>query len=286
VTLSVSSAFFERLQEDGIQIVELVDLFTPNGSFHWTTGNEPLTAALSGQATTYDPFPGRALGGGKRNAELKTSALQFLVANSGSVLGDILSGQELHRSTVTVARVFPDTPDLDRMVIFDGSLGAISWDRNKVQGQVRDGVRNLVNEWPPYSYHDKCSWRFGGQGCGVDTSSFTITLSGDVAISASSSSKAALWVNCFGAAFADDHFTFGRLTATGGVNSGSVRTVRVHTGSLLGLSHGFPATPQNSDSYTLFPGCRKRLVTDCHSKYDNADRFMGFKWIPLQEDGF
>jgi hypothetical protein len=36
----------------------------------------------------------------------------------------------------------------------------------------------------------------------------------------------------------------------------------------------------------IYPGCRKRLTEDCKSTYNNAENFMGFPWIPIQEQAF
>jgi hypothetical protein len=69
------------------------------------------------------------------------------------------------------------------------------------------------------------------------------------------------------------------------VNSGQVRTVRAHSGDQIDLSHQFGGLV-NSLSADVYPGCRKRRVTDCESKYDNLANFNGHEWIPIQEDAF
>lgn len=284
MTISVSSAFFERLQADGVQIIELIDLQTPNGDFHWTTQNEPIMASFSGATVEYGIFPGEAEAAQKQNSELKVAQARFTVANSGDVFSAIMNGQELMRSTLTVSRVFPDTPGLGRWYLYQGPVGDFAWNRDTITGQARDLNTWVGRRFPPYSYQDKCAWTFGGAGCGVTVGSFTVAISGDQ-IDVSSSSKLRLIVTSFPGAPADDYYSFGRVSFFSGANSGSVRTVRVHTGQLLALSHPLPSAVTSTDAFSLSPGCRRRFVTDCHSKFDNADRFLGFKWIPLQENG-
>jgi uncharacterized phage protein (TIGR02218 family) len=284
MTISVSSVFFERLQLDDIEIVELIDLETPNGSFHWTTRNEPLFATYSGATKEYGIFPGDAQAAQKQNSNLKVATARFTLANSGSVFDAILTGQELMRSRLTVSRVFPDTPDLGRWYLYQGPVGDIAWNRDTISGNARDLNTWVDRRFPPYSYQDKCSWRFGSTGCGVVVSSFTVTISGDQ-IDVSSSSRMKLIVTSFPGNPANGHFDFGRVSFFSGANSGSVRTIRVHTGQLLALSHNLPSSVTSTDAFSLSPGCRRRLLTDCHSKFDNSGRFLGFKWIPLQEQG-
>jgi len=289
--LDISSAFFERLQNDDVgELVELIDLATPNGTFHWTTRNEPLLASFSGSPLMYDPFPGDASPAGARNTELAVAAARFAVANSGSILQDILQGQELMRTSIRIRRVFADTPGLDEWHLFEGTIQDIQHSRDIVSGQVRDKMSFVARAFPPYAYQDKCIWRFGSQGCGIDVSSFTETVS-PAQLVVGSSSKLALYVDSYTGGRDDDFYSLGRATCVFGSNSGSIRQVRVHTGAVVGLSHPLPAAPGASDVWELQAGCRKRLITDCHSKFSNVNTgqtfgFAGFPWIPVQDNAY
>jgi hypothetical protein len=35
-----------------------------------------------------------------------------------------------------------------------------------------------------------------------------------------------------------------------------------------------------TDSVFAFAGCNRDYPTDCISKFDNGEHFMGFKWVP------
>jgi hypothetical protein len=164
-----------------------------------------------------------------------------------------------------------------------GRISDFAWDRNQISGSVRDNWNSALQRWPYYNFQDGCIWKFGSPACGFDTSSVTITTSIDVA------SSTTIAVLCHSGSLTQSYnngfFDFGRFQATGGVNSGSVRTVRAHSGDLLLMSHPFGATVASLEA-TVYPGCRKRRISDCRSKYDNEHNFFGNEWIPIQEDGF
>ena len=288
MTLNVNSAFFDRLQGDSIEgLVELVDLTTPNGSFHWVTRNEPLLATFSGANIVYDPFPGETTPAGARNTELAVSAARFAFGNSGDLLNNIILGREMMRSQVRIRRVWADTPGLDEWIVFDGTVQDVQHNRDVISGQVRDKMAFVKRQWPPYVYQDTCIWRFGNDGCGVDVSSFTDTIS-PAQLTVGSSSRGSLFVTT---SRGDDFFSLGRATCVGGTNSGSIRQIRSHSGSAILLSHPLAQNPGSSDVWELQAGCRKRLIADCTSKFNNVNSgqttgYAGFPWIPIQDNAY
>ena len=279
-----NSGFFDKLQEDGINMAVLIDLLTPTANFFWTTQNDDvITSTFSGDMQQYTPFPGEPSKGPAKGTDLLISTVRFIVANSGNVFDALIIGKELPRSDVIMRRYFVDTPGLGTMPMLCGRLSNFAWDRNEIAGAVRDSWNSALQRWPYYNWQDGCIWKFGSPGCGFDTSSVTITTSIDVA------SSTAISVLCVSGSltqsYANGFFDFGRFDATGGVNSGSVRTVRAHSGDLLLMSHPFGASVESLEA-TVFPGCRKRRIIDCRSKYDNEVNFFGNEWTPIQEDGF
>lgn len=284
MVLPISSGYWEMLQTDDPQIAVAIDLFTPAGDFHWTTQNDDTSFDnSSGAAVTYTPFPGVPLGGNRRGTDITVAAMDFIIANSGGVFDALILGKELHRSSIVLRRYFTNTPGLGAVEFMRGSLGDFTWDRDMLQGQVRDPIGSAKQKWPYYNYQDNCVWKFGSPACGFDTSSVTITLSVDVA------SSTTLNILCVSGSltqsYANDFFTFGKFSAIGGVNSGQVRTVRAHSGDQIDLSHAYGGVVSSLEA-TIFPGCRKRRVSDCTSKYDNLHNFLGWEWIPIQEEAF
>jgi hypothetical protein len=190
-------------------------------------------------------------------------------------------------ATLKIGRVFVDTPDLGRMFYYEGRLGDLNRDRRAITGQARSKWDSGQQRWPYYNYQDNCAWRFAGPGCGVDASSHTLTLA---TTSLSIGSCTTINILCasgtLSSSFAAARFDRGRFTVTGGVNSGQIRTVRAHTGDLIFLSHPLAINSFAGMTATIYPGCRKRILEDCHSLYNNAENHFGFKWIPIQEDAF
>jgi len=275
------------LQQDDVRLCELIDLEARTASFHWTSANGPITYTLSGVATVYEPFPGVAGGGAEQGIDLGAAMIDFGMANTGTLFSALLQGGELEMAAVKVGRVFVDTPDLGRMFYYEGKLGDLSFDRASVGGQARSKWASGELRWPYYNYQDNCAWRFGGPGCGINTSSFTLTLAtASIQTGSCTTINIEIKPGTLAASFSNSRFDFGRFTVTGGVNSGQVRTIRAHTADLLMLSHPLAINSFTGMTATIFPGCRKQLVRDCTTLYNNAENHLGFKWIPIQEDAF
>jgi uncharacterized phage protein (TIGR02218 family) len=261
---------------------DLIDLESSIGNFHWTSANQAITYTLSGNPTVYEPFPG-AGGGLEDSLDMVVATAEFTFANTGEILSALIERGELNMATVKIGRIHIYSPNLGRMDVFEGKIGDSNRNRTTVQGEVRNLWNSLSVRFPPYTYQDRCAWRFGGPGCGFDTSS--VTISGSVNVS-SSNALTFLAAGSLLAGQPNGRSDFGRVTITGGVNSGAIRTVRVHTGDLLQLSHPLPINDLTDLTFDLFPGCKKRFIEDCASVYNNTENFLGFPWIPIQEDAF
>lgn len=284
MVMPMSSGYWAKLQNDDPQIAVAIDLFTPGGNWYWTTQNDEVSLNnSSGDLTNYSPFPGQPLGGNRRSTDMAIATMNFVMANSGGVFDNLILGKELGRSTIVLRRYFTDTPGLGAVEAMRGSVGDFQWDRNQISGQIRDGLGSATQQWPYYNFQDNCIWKFGSPACGFDTSSVTITLSIDV------SSSTQLKIMCVSGSitqsYANDFFTFGKFTSTFGVTSGQQRTVRAQSGDQFDLSHQFGGAVSSIQA-DVFPGCRKRRVSDCQSKYDNVGNFAGWEWIPVQEEAF
>lgn len=279
-----SSAYWLKLQQDDVRMAVAIDLFTPGDAFHWTTQNDDVAMDnSSGNAVTYTPFPGVPLGGTRKATDLTITTVNMIMANSGGVFDALILGKELGRSEIVLRRYFTDTPAFGTVEIMRGKIADFKWNRDEITGSVRDRWDSANQTWPYYNFQDGCIWKFGSPACGFDTSSVTITLSVDVA------SSTQLKIMCVSGSltqsYDNDFFTFGKFSATGGVNSGQVRTVRAHSGDQLDMSHQFGGVVSSLEA-KVFPGCRKRRITDCVSKYDNQVNFNGHEWIPIQENAF
>ena len=282
----VNSAFWLRCQQDAVEMTDLIDFQLPNGeSFHWTTTNGDVTWTRSGVATKYVPFLGSGGGDFTEDTKLGVTVLNFMLANTGSALQQQLLSQDFAQARVWWGQVFVDTPDLGRNPIYYGKMGDFSYDRLQVTGQARNLWKSLNIQWPPYTYNDRCVLRFGSPVCGVLTSSYATTIA---SINVSSSNVLTLIVKSgtLSGSFSNGRFDFGRATCTWGTNSGHVRPIMAHTGDLLQFPYPWPNSDLTSLQLTINPGCKKRLIEDCTSLYNNNVNFMGFPWGVKEGDAY
>ncbi len=278
---NINSAFFAKLQEDSIQIVELLELSTTGGrSWKWTSGNETIVSSLA----DWIPFPGQPASGIEESIDLGVGIVDFTLANSSDTFNSLLRGQELDSALITVRRVFVDTPDLDAMLIYEGRLGEFTHNRTQMSGRMRDKLGGLSQAFPYYTYMDQCVWRFGGTGCAFDTSG--VTTSGDIVSSSGNLVFAAASGTLHVDSYGPNRFEYGKFSFLTGTNSGSVRAIFASSGDIITMSHRLPFTSNSGDNFSIYPGCNKRLIEDCKSLYNNSSNFLGFPWIPRQENAF
>lgn len=276
---SISSVFWSGLQADNVELCELIELTTSTETFRWATTNAPLQVG----SYTYDPFPGMAGRGSEESSDLGVGTVEFGLANSGSI-NSLLMSNQLASATVTVSRVFTNSPNLGRMYIFRGQVGDLSYTRDHISGMIRNKFSGVTGRWPYFTYQDKCVWRFGSTGCGIDVANYTVTTTANV-----NSSNPYVLVALPGSlsgTYAPGILEKGKVTVLTGVNSGHVRSVRANTGDLLVLSHPLPYQLDASFGFQIHPGCRKRYEEDCVTRYNNGTRFLGFPWIPKTEAAF
>lgn len=282
-----NSAFMARLQLDDIDIVEIIDLELPGGGgmFHFTTCNQPVMYTLSGAATSYVPFAGGTPTGVQQDNALGVSVIDFVLQNSITAVSDMVDNSDFAIARLKIGRVFSSTPDLGRMEMYNGQVGDFSYDRIALKGQARNIWKSLNVQWPYYLYQDTCGWRFGSAGCGINTQSLGVTIN-SLIVNSSTTIDLQFPAGTLTNSFASGRFDFGRITVTGGVNSGAIRTIRSHVGDHVSLSYDLANADVTSISFVILPGCRKRIVEDCHSIYNNAKNAIAYWSIPVQEKAF
>ena len=79
-----------------------------------------------------------------------------------------------------------------------------------------------------------------------------------------------------------DWFDHGLVVFRSGANAGVAREVETYTeGSKdFVLFMPLPNTPAAGDVFEVYPGCKKRWLTDCVLKYDNGQNFRGEPFVP------
>jgi uncharacterized phage protein (TIGR02218 family) len=260
-----------------VNIAELIEFSSRTFTWRWTTSNKNIVSS----GYTYVPFLGGTGNGIEESIDLGIATIDFVVTNSGNDMEPVITANDLDMASIIVRRIHVGTPDAGSVEIFRGKVGDYTLNRDQVNGQARNFFNSINVQWPMYTYMDACAWRFGSEGCGFDTSSVTISTT---AYPVSSGYRLGAFLNIASREIA--YFEKGRFTFTSGSNSGQARSVRVHSGTRVEFSHSMPYTIASGDQFQIYPGCRKRLVDDCTSKYNNDRNFLGFPWIPKQENAF
>lgn len=120
-----------------------------------------------------------------------------------------------------------------------------------------------------------CRANLGDARCAVDLVPLTVTGTVTSATSPRSFADSAR-------AEADEYFDFGRITWTLGENEGISMEVKTYlqTGGAFDLQLPMPYDIGAGDEYELTPGCKKRFIQDCQTKFDNVINFQGEPDIP------
>ncbi|HQO29659.1 MAG TPA: phage BR0599 family protein [Accumulibacter sp.] len=136
---------------------------------------------------------------------------------------------------------------------------------------------DALNQTTGDTYSAGCKKRFGGQewaGCKVDLAPLTVTgalshVSGTQIFRDSTRTEAA------------DYFAYGTIAITSGGNAGlkAMEIKRYEADGTIELFEPFYYLPTVGDTYTLIPGCRKRIA-DCRDKWNNILNFGGFPDVP------
>ena len=274
---SASSAYWNLCQQDAVNVTELITLSSRVYTWRWTTNNADIVSS----GFTFVPFPGNTGNGIEEGIDLGIATIDFTIVNSGSDFEPVLQANDLDMASIIVRRVHVSTPDGGSVEIYRGKIGDYTYNRKQISGQARNFFNSINVQWPMYTYMDQCAWRFGSPGCGFNTSSITVSSTMNPV-----SSGYRLGALCSIASKEINYYEKGRFTFTSGANSGHARSVRVHSGTRIEFSHTVPYNIASGDAFSLYPGCSKRLEADCTSKYNNDRNFLGFPWIPKQENAF
>lgn len=136
---------------------------------------------------------------------------------------------------------------------------------------------DALNQSVGRTYTPQCPKTFGGQeyaGCMKALGPLTVTGALSAVTSASIVRDAAR-------AEAADYFAAGTLQFTSGANAGlkPLEIKRHEADGTIEVFEPFHYLPVAGDTYTLIPGCRKRLA-DCRDKWSNVVNFGGFSNVP------
>ena len=164
------------------------------------------------------------------------------------------------------------------VVIFDGIIQNISFEQTSMVASCVPIISSLAFEtgWP---YQIKCNNKFGDSFCTVDKNSAVNKKSG----TATGGTTATL-IDTVNLNQADDYWNIGEILITSGANINVRRRIIDFDQATSTLTFDFEMNSniQAGDTYSVFRGCDKRLVT-CTGTYANDANYHGFHTIPLND---
>ena len=159
-----------------------------------------------------------------------------------------------------------------------GTLGEVKREAHAFTAEVR-GLADALSQESGRLYTLRCGADLGDQRCKIDLTAPALRGSG--AVSALEGTSVFIASGLGG--FADDWFSAGRLTWSGGANAGlaiEIKQHRVLAGVVrLTLWQAMPEPIAPGDTFSVTAGCDKRFAT-CRDRFANADNFRGFPHIP------
>lgn len=183
----------------------------------------------------------------------------------------------LDGATVELDRAFAATPGAAVVGTVKQFVGLVSNADPKgftAKIMVRSHLELLNVSMPRNLYQPPCGNTIYDANCGVSRAAHA-------AYSAIASGSTRRVLNC-GLANAAGFFDIGEVVMTSGQNTGLRRTVRSYSPGVVSLAYPLPKDVANGDTFTIYPGCDRRLTT-CDTKFGNKPRFRGTPFVPVPE---
>jgi uncharacterized phage protein (TIGR02218 family) len=201
---------------------------------------------------------------------------------SGALADDSLTDADLAAGRYDAAQVetwLVDWSDPQLKVLTArGTLGEVKREGQAFSAELR-GLADLLSQESGRLYTAKCGADLGDNRCKVDLGNPALQGAGAVTTIEGTSIFVASGLD----GFADGLFSAGRLTWTGGANSGLAIEIKEHRlaagHARLTLWQAMPEPIAAGDTFTVTAGCDKTFAT-CRATFANTDNFRGFPLIP------
>lgn len=153
-----------------------------------------------------------------------------------------------------------------------GRLGEVQGGRTTFTAELR-GLAQNVQQVVGRLVAPSCDADVGDARCGVNLATYTVTGSittktNNRAFTSAARGEAADW------------FKGGKITFTSGLNIGLPMEIKSFVATAFILQLPMPYSVTVGDTYSMTPGCQKRMVEDCITKYNNVVNFRGFPDVP------
>lgn len=164
------------------------------------------------------------------------------------------------------------------MQLQSGNIGDVKAGRSAFTAEVR-GLTQRLQKVVGRVYTAGCPWVFGSIGsayvpaCNVDLGPLTVTGAATTVTDLRTFTDSSRIE-------ASDYFGAGLLTITSGENAGVQMEIYSFAAGVFVLHLPLPYALAVGDTYSVTPGCRKRWLEDCKTKWNNGNNFGGFPLVP------
>jgi uncharacterized phage protein (TIGR02218 family) len=158
------------------------------------------------------------------------------------------------------------------MTLRTGTIGNVSAGRTSFSAELR-GLAQSLQQGVGEVFTTACPANLGDARCTVDLGPLTVTGTVTAAASARAFTDGAR-------AEAADYFGGGLVAWTSGANNGLVMEIRAFSAGAFQLALPMPYAIAVGDTYSMVPGCRKRAIEDCKTKFNNIVNFRGHPYVP------
>lgn len=164
--------------------------------------------------------------------------------------------------------VSPVTIENDVETLIRGWFGEVTLNQNTFRIELR-GLAQKLQQTVGIVSTKTCRARLGDSACTKDLTSFTHTLT----VTGVTDKRT---FTASGATQDPDYFGEGVITwLTGDNATGRAHKVRTFEAGVFTLSLPTVLPIQVGDTFTAVAGCRKRLIEDCKTKFNNVLNFQG-----------
>ena len=192
--------------------------------------------------------------------------------------------QACARGTLDGARVRLDraflngTSLIGTVNMFSGRVATLKTGRTQAEITVNSDLELLNVKIPRNLYQPSCQHTLYGSGCNAQRGGFAaLGVVTDDGVTPTVGSFQVASAN-----MANGYYDLGALIFVSGNQQGTMRTVKSWNNGVATLVNPLPFVPQAGDQVVLYPGCDKTQST-CASKFNNADNFRGFPFVPVPE---
>lgn len=248
-------------------------------AFYFCSMNEPYVF----KGRTYLPAAATSAAARRIDSGLRESSTEVV----GAVVSDVVTAEDLAAKLYDGAQV--KEYQVDWRYPWTTPYRTRSWRVSNIQHSQDQWTLELVG---PSSVLQQrvgetigvdCPYQLGDSDCGIFLPALTQV---NVAVSSVADARREFSASSLSAGHPDDYFAKGKFVWNTGNNAGIEFEVKTYTQSTrtIRLLEKAPFDISVSDTFNISPGCRRRYVLDCITKFSNGRNFGGNPYVGSTDD--